>query len=126
MATKATNKKTKKKQESSARKPSGDHAATATAPLEAAAQAAATPRPEPVTIVDLTASVCPFCRSTNREPYHNTEIIRGPVRISRVTYSRVELRRTKCTDCNRRRIDRSLVPLEDPRVPYEETPGPGS
>ena len=85
---------------------------------------------EPVTIVDLTASVCPFCRSTDREPYNGTEIIKGPVSIGRTTYAKVELRRTRCTNCQRRRIDRSLVPMPDKQFPKlselrDNSPEPG-
>jgi len=117
MAKKATKRRSKPAKKPPA-KPPGFPPPEAADPPETAVEVI-TEEPEPVRIVDLTASRCPTCRSTNREPYHGTQVIKGPVRIGRTSYSRIELKRTICSDCGQRRIDRFKIPEEDSPEPGE-------
>lgn len=60
---------------------------------------------------DRPAFVCPFCQSANRTEYQKVRTIQGPVAVSGIVCDQVILRRTSCSDCGRKRIDRELFPV---------------
>lgn len=59
-----------------------------------------------VLIVDVSASCCPKCGSSEREPYHNVKTRHIEGFLNGKPFNRVSWKRTKCTVCNQQRIDR--------------------
>ncbi len=76
--------------------------------------------------VDVVVPQCPKCQSENRTPYHNVrEMI--DVMIRGQHYSKMQLRRTTCTDCGQNRVERVLYQRKKksaPRTPKVENKQP--